>query len=188
MEFGWDMILEEENELVPDEDDRRFLNRYDDDLEVLEVEGGENAYAESGVLSSTGVKECIALGYVTDDSAAMFHFLADSMNSEELSSEMLKAFHHLEDLESDGTWQVIGGYSGEPEYGAESSIELSDVDEAMARRNRVTGMLDDRGEDYNIEWIDGDEIKFLYADVDRGRLITATDNPESNDNDQEYLW
>ena len=160
--------------LEPSEEDLRALGRK---TEVMDVEGGESAYGRNGVLHSGGVRECIAVGFISGDYAGLYHMVADQMTPEDISSilsEAAMAADHLGDLEN-STWQAIGGYAGQPEYSAEKSIELGNSDQAWARRNRVEGFLKDHGIEHHTEWIrEEGELKFMYVDPEEDSFVTRT--------------
>lgn len=190
----WTYMLEQQPEeaLRPSREDRAYLNRDDEGLQVLDVEGGESAYAESGVLSSTGVRECITVGVLDSDQevGAMYHLVADDMSAEDISNKMMQIEMEASEFTNpeEAHWYAAGGYAGSPEFRAEVSNELDDSDEAMARRRRVDGYISEMDPaSYSSDWIDQDgETLQLYVDVDRRRFIQATDSPEK-EHDYDYL-
>lgn len=190
----WTYILEEESEeaLRPSTEDRAHLNRDGEELQVRDVEGGESAYAESGVLSSTGVRECIAIGVLdsSQEIGAIYHFVADDMSAEDVSNQMMQIEMEASNFTDpeEAHWYAAGGYGGSPEFRAELSNELDDTDEAMARRRRVDGYFSEMNPvSYSSDWIDQEgETLQLYVDVDRGRFIQATDSPEK-EHDYDYM-
>lgn len=200
-EPGWDMILEEQpgSVLEPSDEDRKRLFRKGQDVDVLNVEGGRSAYAESGVLSSTGARECLAIGVVhkEGEAGAMYHLVAESMDVEEVSDALIEISMDIQtfsDIE-DTMWNVVGGYRGDPEYKASKSPELEDSDIAMARRGRVEGYLEEIDPlDYDVQWIDQpDEIMTLYIDIDRPSAIAVDEvsqpgNEEERAHNPDYLW
>lgn len=193
----WDLVMEEQPEeaLEPSEDEKQHPRNYED-RKVMDVEGGKSGYAESGVISSSGARECIAVGVLTEEAGVMYHFVADQMSPEDISPALTAIKMDVEtfaDIE-DTTWHAVGGYQGNPEFTAEKGLGLNNSDRAVARRNRLEGYLDNIGtQDYRIDWIDQEgEIKNLYLDVDRGSTAVYTDidrpaSEEEVNKDPDYL-
>lgn len=144
--------------------------------EVLTVEGGQSVYAESGILSTGGFRECIVVAmYDTEtEVGGMHHLVAENMQPDEVTEELQRIRAEVSQFSEpeENNWFVAGGYGGSPDSYDPNSVEMRNSDRAVARRNRVERFMEDLDPvSYIAEWTLGDQIEEAYLDLDRGSFI-----------------